>query len=73
MDVSSLAQSVIAGDRRALARAITLVESAREDHRLQARALVAAVAQAGRQALRIGLSGTPGWANPPSSRASACC
>ena len=60
MDVSSLAQSVIAGDRRALARAITLVESARDDHRAQARALVAAVAQAGRQALRIGLSGTPG-------------
>ncbi len=60
MDVSTLAQSVIAGDRRALARAITLVESAREDHRTQARALVAAVAQGGRQALRIGLSGTPG-------------
>lgn len=60
MDVSTLAQSVIAGDRRALARAITLVESAREDHRTEARALVAAVAQDGRQALRIGLSGTPG-------------
>lgn len=60
MDVSTLAQSVIAGDRRALARAITLVESAREDHRTEARALVAAVAQGGRQALRIGLSGTPG-------------
>ncbi len=60
MDVSALAQSVIAGDRRGLARAITLVESAREDHRDQARALVAEVASAGRQALRIGLSGTPG-------------
>ncbi len=55
-----LAQSVLAGDRRALARAITLVESARPDHRDQARALVAAVAASGRQALRIGLSGTPG-------------
>lgn len=60
MDVSALAQSVIAGDRRALARAITLVESGREDHREQARALVAAVTRAERQALRIGLSGTPG-------------
>lgn len=60
MDVSALAQSVIAGDRRALARAITLVESAREDHREQARALVAEVTRTGRQALRIGLSGTPG-------------
>ena len=60
MDVTALAQSVTHGDRRALARAITLVESAREDHRTQARALVAEGAKTGRQALRIGLSGTPG-------------
>lgn len=60
MDVSALAQAVTAGDRRALSRAITLVESAREDHREQARRLVAEVTKAGREALRIGLSGTPG-------------
>lgn len=60
MDVTTLAQSVKSGDRRALARAITLVESAREDHRAEARALVAEVSANGRQALRIGLSGTPG-------------
>ncbi|MGB8815587.1 MAG: methylmalonyl Co-A mutase-associated GTPase MeaB, partial [Paracoccaceae bacterium] len=48
------------GDRRALARAITLVESGRADHRIKAQALVAAVQASGRQALRIGLSGTPG-------------
>ena len=65
MDVTPHAKSVnatdvLAGDRRALARAITLVESGREDHRAEARALVAEVAQSGRQALRIGLSGTPG-------------
>ena len=65
MDVSAAtysvnAEAVLAGDRRALARAITLVESAREDHRAQARALVADLARVGRQALRIGLSGTPG-------------
>ncbi|MDR0809848.1 MAG: methylmalonyl Co-A mutase-associated GTPase MeaB, partial [Gemmobacter sp.] len=60
MDVTGLAQSVKTGDRRALARAITLVESARDDHRAEARALVAAVSANGRQALRIGLSGTPG-------------
>lgn len=47
------------GDRRSLARAITLVESARADHRAQAQALLAALGSA-RQALRIGLSGTPG-------------
>lgn len=55
-----LAPAVVAGDRRALARAITLVESGRADHREQALALIAALARTGRQALRIGLSGTPG-------------
>ncbi|KAJ56159.1 arginine transporter [Actibacterium mucosum KCTC 23349] len=55
-----LATRLLAGERRALARAITLVESARPDHRDQAEALLAQVGQSGRQALRIGLSGTPG-------------
>jgi len=61
---SDWAAMVLAGDRRALARAITRVESGRADHRAHAIALVAAVKAAGnaagRQALRIGLSGTPG-------------
>ncbi|MGR3795835.1 methylmalonyl Co-A mutase-associated GTPase MeaB [Vannielia sp. SX4] len=60
METGDLAERVIAGERRALARAITLVESARADHREAAAALVSEVAKAGRQALRIGLSGTPG-------------
>ncbi|MCF1707369.1 methylmalonyl Co-A mutase-associated GTPase MeaB [Tabrizicola sp. J26] len=60
MDVSDLASRVIAGDRRALARAITLVESARADHRAQAVLLIDILRGAGREALRIGLSGTPG-------------
>ncbi|MEP5730567.1 MAG: methylmalonyl Co-A mutase-associated GTPase MeaB [Sulfitobacter sp.] len=59
MDTTDLAQRVSAGERRALARAITLVESGREDHRLQASELLSAL-PADRQALRIGLSGTPG-------------
>ncbi|MGB2893723.1 MAG: methylmalonyl Co-A mutase-associated GTPase MeaB, partial [Albidovulum sp.] len=59
MDMSEFAARVAAGDRRALARAITLVESARADHRTQATALLEALGTA-RQALRIGLSGTPG-------------
>ena len=60
MEVQELAAAVIAGDRRALARAITRVESARPDHRIEAVDLVAKARGAGRQALRIGLSGTPG-------------
>jgi LAO/AO transport system kinase len=60
MDVDDLAKRVMAGERRALSRAITLVESARADHRADAVALIEALKGADRQALRIGLSGTPG-------------
>ncbi len=60
MDVNSLGDSILNGDRRALARAITLVESGREDHRQQAAELLNYLARAERQALRLGLSGTPG-------------
>jgi LAO/AO transport system kinase len=59
MDTSTRAHLIRSGDRRALARAITLVESARADHRDQALALLEAL-RPGPQALRIGLSGTPG-------------
>ena len=60
MDVNALADGVAAGDRRSLARAITLVESARADHREQALALLSLLRGLDRQALRLGLSGTPG-------------
>ena len=60
MDLKSQASAILNGDRRALARAITLVESTRADHREQARALLQSLSQENRQALRIGLSGTPG-------------
>ena len=60
MDVNQMAERIAAGDRRALARGITLVESARADHRAQAVALLDQLAGLKRQALRIGLSGTPG-------------
>lgn len=60
MDTDDLADRLLAFDRRALARAITLVESLRADHRAQAAALLDRLARSGRQALRIGLSGTPG-------------
>ena len=59
MEPSELAQSLADGNRRSLSRAITLVESARADHRAQAAELMQALPK-GRQAIRIGLSGTPG-------------
>ena len=58
MELDQLAAQVGAGDRRALARAITLVESGRADHRAQALQLLARLSP--REALRIGLTGTPG-------------
>ena len=60
MVAMDLAKRLIAGERRALARAITLVESGRSDHRQQANELLASVQKTERQALRVGLSGTPG-------------
>ncbi|WP_095588795.1 methylmalonyl Co-A mutase-associated GTPase MeaB [Actibacterium ureilyticum] len=60
MDITDLATRIQNGERRALARAITLVESGRADHRAQAVELLEQLAKTQRQALRIGLSGTPG-------------
>ncbi len=60
MDITGLSDKILAGDRRSLARAITLVESRRADHRREATTLLQQLAGHKRQALRIGLSGTPG-------------
>ncbi len=48
------------GDRRALARAITLIESTRPDHRAEAAALIEALLPDAGGAYRIGISGPPG-------------
>jgi LAO/AO transport system kinase len=58
--VSDLAQRVIDGDRRALARAITLVESTRADHRDDAETLLAELLPHAGNAIRVGISGAPG-------------
>ena len=54
-----IARQIEQGNRRALAQAITLVESAHSTHRAQAVELLEAL-RSNRQAIRIGLSGTPG-------------
>ena len=55
-----LLEPLLAGDRRALARAITLVESTRDDDREEAAALLEAVLPHTDHAVRVGISGTPG-------------
>lgn len=59
-DVIAMAEQVVAGNRRALARAITLVESTREDHRVQAQELLDRILPKTGRSARIGISGAPG-------------
>jgi LAO/AO transport system kinase len=67
VDVGALVEEVRAGKRAAVARAITLVESSRPDHRAAARELVAALtarsaghSSGDRMVPRVGISGVPG-------------
>lgn len=60
MDIKATAKSIAAGDRRALGRAITLVESMRSDHREAATALLQRLLPRTGGAHRIGISGAPG-------------
>jgi LAO/AO transport system kinase len=55
-----LAASLRAGERAALARAITLVESRKPDHRARAQELLRALLPATGKAARIGITGVPG-------------
>jgi len=59
-DVARLAQALRAGDRAQLGRAITLIESRRADHQQTARQLVQTLLPATGQAMRVGITGTPG-------------
>jgi LAO/AO transport system kinase len=56
----NLAAALRLGDRRALARAVTLVESTRPDHRAQAEALIQEILPETGGATRVGISGPPG-------------
>lgn len=58
--MDALAERLIAGNRTALAQAITLVESTRCDHQARARALLTDVMAHTGAAWRIGLTGVPG-------------
>ncbi len=57
---SDLARGVLSGDRRSLARAITLVESQRADDERRALALLRELLPRHRRGMRVGFSGPPG-------------
>ncbi len=59
-DTDAHAAAIRSGDRRALARAITLAESTRPDHREAAEELLAALNADTGGAARLGVSGAPG-------------
>lgn len=59
-ETSQLARRVLKGERSALARAITLIESSRADHRREARALISELMPKTGKAIRVGLTGVPG-------------
>ena len=57
---SNLAAGIRAGDRATLARAITLIESKRADHRNEAHRLVQELLPLTGKAVRLGMTGAPG-------------
>ena len=59
-DIATLARDLRAGHRAALARAITLIESRRADHQAAARELVQTLLPHTGQAIRVGITGSPG-------------
>ena len=58
--VSELAAAVRSGDRAALPKAITLVESTRADHREQAQQLLLELMPDSGNAMHVGITGVPG-------------
>ena len=56
----ALVDGVLAGQRRALAKAITLIESTRADHQQRAQQVLNAVLPKTGNAIRVGISGVPG-------------
>ncbi|MEB3701503.1 P-loop NTPase family protein [Candidatus Bealeia paramacronuclearis] len=60
MIISELKDNLVKGDRRAIAQAMTLVESSRPEHQHNAQALLAMILPLTEKSFRIGISGAPG-------------
>ena len=59
-EIPALADGVLCGNRRALAKAITLIESTRIDHRVAADDLLRRLMPHAGNSIRLGISGVPG-------------
>jgi LAO/AO transport system kinase len=60
LDLARLTRGIGAGERAVIARAITLIESGRADHRKAARRLVQNLLPRTGNAVRVGITGAPG-------------
>lgn len=58
--IEQLRDRILARERRALGKAITLLESQSDEHRIQARALLDSLLPYSGNSLRVGISGVPG-------------
>ena len=60
MNIEAIIPSLLKGDRTALARAITLVESNLEKHQVQADIILSACLSKSGKSIRIAVTGVPG-------------
>ncbi|MEC8738871.1 MAG: methylmalonyl Co-A mutase-associated GTPase MeaB [Bacteroidota bacterium] len=60
MNSGSLFEKIIHGDRQSLAKAITLVESTLDEHRIEAEQLIKSIVQHPTKSIRVAVSGIPG-------------
>ena len=58
--VEKLVKGILNEDKASLARAITLVESAKKIHSKKANAIIEACLSHGKNSIRIGITGVPG-------------
>ena len=60
IDTDQYVEGVLAGNRRLLSKAITLIESALDIHKQEAREVVSRLLPHSGQAVRLGITGVPG-------------
>ncbi len=60
MNTKQLSKSLLSGQRKALAKAITLIESKNHNHKKEAKTLLESILPHSGNSIRIGISGVPG-------------
>ena len=58
--VDSVCKAILSGDRRLVAKTITLLESSRDDHQVEGQAILEKLVPETGKAIRVGVTGPPG-------------